>query len=144
MPHPPSAIQSRSEWPIRKPLFCGRVYEANSYHVAGSCRLRSNPKLWDKRNLYIPAEVRRLYASADTGVIGQNVYRFCASEGLATVFRAALDYTRLAQTLILGAGQSVPLPRRGGAGASLTGCGKTPVSAVSHPSRRAPVERSSG
>jgi GxxExxY protein len=26
----------------------------------------------------------------------------------------------------------------------LTGCGRTPVSAVSHPSRRAPVERSSG
>ena len=55
----------------------------------------------------IPAQDRRLYASVDTGFIGQNVYLFCASEGLATVFRAALDYTRLAQTLRLGAGQFV-------------------------------------
>ena len=39
----------------------------------------------------ISAEDRRLYASVDTGFIGQNVYMFCASEGLATVFRAALD-----------------------------------------------------
>lgn len=27
---------------------------------------------------------RRLYASVDAGFIGQNVYLFCASEGLAT------------------------------------------------------------
>ena len=29
----------------------------------------------------ISAEERRLYASVDTGFIGQNVYLFCASEG---------------------------------------------------------------
>jgi hypothetical protein len=39
----------------------------------------------------IAAEERRLYASVDTGFIGQNVYLFCASEGLATVFRGAVD-----------------------------------------------------
>jgi len=55
----------------------------------------------------IPAEDRRLYASVDTGFIGQNVYLFCASEGLATVFRAALDYGQLARTMELGAGQFV-------------------------------------
>jgi nitroreductase len=55
----------------------------------------------------IPAADRRLYASVDTGFIGQNVYLFCASEGLATVFRAALDYDRLARTMQLGAGQFI-------------------------------------
>jgi hypothetical protein len=40
----------------------------------------------------VSADERRLYASVDAGFIGQNVYLFCASEGLATVFRAAVDY----------------------------------------------------
>jgi nitroreductase len=31
----------------------------------------------------------RLYASVDTGFIGQNVCLFCASEGLVTVFRGS-------------------------------------------------------
>lgn len=43
----------------------------------------------------ISPEDRRLYASVDTGFIGQNVYLFCASEGLATVFRGAVDYRKL-------------------------------------------------
>ena len=34
----------------------------------------------------VTPEERRLYASADASFIGQNVYLFCASEGLATVF----------------------------------------------------------
>jgi nitroreductase len=55
----------------------------------------------------ISAEHRRLYASVDAGFIGQNVYLFCASEGLATVFRAALDYRGLANALELGTGQFV-------------------------------------
>jgi hypothetical protein len=46
-------------------------------------------------------EERRLYCSVDTGFIGQNVYLFCASAGLATVFRGAVDYTKLAATLKL-------------------------------------------
>ena len=49
----------------------------------------------------ISAEERRLYASVDTGFIGQNVYLFCASEGLATVFRGAVDYAKLATTMKL-------------------------------------------
>jgi nitroreductase len=55
----------------------------------------------------ISAEDRHLYASVDTGFIGQNVYLFCASEGLATVFRGAVDYQTLANTMKLGAGQFV-------------------------------------
>jgi hypothetical protein len=61
---------------------------------------------------------RRLFASVDTGFIGQNVYLFCASEGLATVFRGAVDYDGLNRTMQLGAdqfvtfAQTVGYPRR--------------------------------
>jgi hypothetical protein len=55
----------------------------------------------------ISAEDRRLYASVDAGFIGQNVYLFCASEGLATVFRGAVDYQKLANAMKLGTGQFV-------------------------------------
>jgi len=44
---------------------------------------------------------RRLYSSVDTGFIGQNVYLYCASEGLATVFRGAVDYQKLERILRL-------------------------------------------
>ncbi len=47
-----------------------------------------------------PAD-RRLYASVDTGFIGQNVYLVCASEGLVTVFRAAVDYPKLTRAMKL-------------------------------------------
>ena len=50
----------------------------------------------------IAPQERRLYASVDTGFIGQNVYLFCASEGLATVFRGAVDYAKLDRTMHLG------------------------------------------
>ncbi len=53
-----------------------------------------------------PAE-RKLFASVDTGFVGQNVYLFCASEGLATVFRGAVPYEKLEHTLALGPGQFV-------------------------------------
>ena len=55
----------------------------------------------------ISREDRRLYASVDAGFIGQNVYLFCASEGLASVFRGAVDYAKLARTLKLPEGQFV-------------------------------------
>jgi nitroreductase len=55
----------------------------------------------------ISAEERRLYASVDAGFIGQNVYLFCASEGLASVFRGAIDYEKLTRTMQLGTGQFV-------------------------------------
>jgi nitroreductase len=49
----------------------------------------------------ISAEERRLYASVDASFIGQNVYLFCASEGLGTVFRGAVDQAKLGATLKL-------------------------------------------
>ena len=49
----------------------------------------------------VSPEERRLYASVDVGFIGQNVYLFCASEGLATVFRGAVDGPKLGQALKL-------------------------------------------
>lgn len=49
----------------------------------------------------VSSEDRRLFCSVDTGFIGQNVYLFCASEGLATVFRGAVDYPRLEAALKL-------------------------------------------
>ena len=46
-------------------------------------------------------EERRLFASADACFIGQNVYLFCASEGLATVFRGSANQARLGAALEL-------------------------------------------
>jgi nitroreductase len=55
----------------------------------------------------VAPEERRLYACVDAGFIGQNVYLFCASEGLATVFRGAVDTRKLARTMELDAEQFV-------------------------------------
>ena len=54
-------------------------------------------------------EDRRLYAFTDTGFVGQNVYLFCASEGLATVVRGAVDRDMLARTMRLERSQFVTL-----------------------------------
>lgn len=93
------------------------LYEANEHrlllHVPGD--LRAATGLQDfagiaaldliyvahGERMDIPAEERRLYASVDAAFIGQNVYLFCASEGLATVFRGALDCAQLGQLLNL-------------------------------------------
>ena len=42
-----------------------------------------------------------MYTAADVGFIAQNVYLYCASEGLATVVRASIDKPALAKTLKL-------------------------------------------
>ena len=55
----------------------------------------------------VSPEDRRLFASVDTGFIGQNVYLFCASQGLACVFRGAVPYKKLEQAMQLGGGQFV-------------------------------------
>jgi nitroreductase len=55
----------------------------------------------------ISPEGRRLYASVDAAFAGQNVYLYCASEGLATVFRGAVDYEKLTQAMRLEDGQFV-------------------------------------
>jgi len=55
----------------------------------------------------ISPEDRRLYGSVDAAFAGQNVYLYCASEGLATVFRGAVDYEKLGRAMQLGEGQFV-------------------------------------
>jgi nitroreductase len=55
----------------------------------------------------VSPEDRRLYASVDAAFAGQNVYLYCASEGLATVFRGAIDYETLRRAMRLGDGQFV-------------------------------------
>jgi nitroreductase len=49
----------------------------------------------------ISPEERRLYGSVDAAFAGQNVYLYCASEDLATVFRGAVDYAKLARAMRL-------------------------------------------
>ncbi len=75
------------------------------HRVAGLRRNRAaQPDLcraWRAHDGISPVQDRRLYASVDTGFIGQNVYLFCASEGLATVFRGAVPYDKLAKRLQL-------------------------------------------
>jgi len=61
---------------------------------------------------------RQPWAYADAAFISQNVYLFCASEGLATGVRAMVDRPALAKALGLGAeqiivfAQSLGYPRR--------------------------------
>ncbi|UCF06050.1 MAG: SagB/ThcOx family dehydrogenase, partial [bacterium] len=54
-------------------------------------------------------EQKAFYSAADAGFIGQNVYLYCASEGLATVVRGAVDKEALAKTMKLGPEQRVIL-----------------------------------
>jgi nitroreductase len=66
------------------------VYVSNAEHRSGVSR-----------------EEQHRVAAADIGFIGQNVYLYCASEGLACVFRASLDTERLARTLGLAETQFI-------------------------------------
>lgn len=54
-------------------------------------------------------EDKNLYAAADTGFIGQDVYLFCASEGLATVVRGSVDRPALAKAMKLRLEQKIIL-----------------------------------
>lgn len=54
-------------------------------------------------------EDRDIYAGADTGHISQNVYLYCASEGLATVVRGSIDRDTLAKVMKLRPDQKVIL-----------------------------------
>jgi SagB-type dehydrogenase family enzyme len=50
-----------------------------------------------------------MFTAADVGFISQNVYLYCASEGLATVVRGSIDRAALAKTLMLGPNQKIVL-----------------------------------
>lgn len=55
------------------------------------------------------AEDRDLLAAADTGFISENVYLYCASEGLATVVRASIDKAALGAQMKLRPDQKIIL-----------------------------------
>jgi SagB-type dehydrogenase family enzyme len=52
---------------------------------------------------------RDVFAAADASFIAQNVYLFCAAEGLATVVRALIDRPALAKAMRLDRGQHIVL-----------------------------------
>lgn len=52
---------------------------------------------------------RDMYVAADTGFIAQNVYLFCASEGLATVVRGSIERPALSKILRLRPDQRIIL-----------------------------------
>jgi nitroreductase len=54
-------------------------------------------------------EEKDLYSAAATGFISQNVYLYCASEGLATVVRALIDKLALAGVMKLRPDQKIIL-----------------------------------
>jgi len=63
----------------------------------------------DPAKLDGPDDDKLQWSGADTGFIGQNVYLFCASEGLATVIRGSFDRASLSKALKLRPGQRVVL-----------------------------------
>jgi SagB-type dehydrogenase family enzyme len=54
-------------------------------------------------------EDKRFYSGAHTGFISQNVYLFCASEGLVTVVRGLIDHEEMAKLMKLRPEQHVML-----------------------------------
>lgn len=54
-------------------------------------------------------ELKEFYSAADTGFISQNVYLYCASEGLATVVRGLVDKPALARAMKLRTDQKITL-----------------------------------
>jgi len=56
-----------------------------------------------------PAADQAAFGGAEAGFVGQNVYLYCASEGLATVIRASIDKSALAKALKLRPAQHIVL-----------------------------------
>jgi len=56
-----------------------------------------------------PADQKDFYSATDTGFISQNVYLYCASEGLATVVRGYIDRPAMAKVMKLRPDQKVIL-----------------------------------
>jgi nitroreductase len=52
---------------------------------------------------------RAMYGAADVGFIAENVYLYCASEGLAVVVRASVERGKLSEALKLRADQKIIL-----------------------------------
>ncbi len=91
VPHPAGDIRAQTG----QQDFAGRA-PLNLVYVANGGRMAE-----------LTPENRKLFCSVDAAFIGQNVYLFCASAGLATVFRGAVDYPRLARAMRLDHDQFV-------------------------------------
>jgi nitroreductase len=98
--------------------------KANSLQLVAACDLRRVTGYQDfvdeapldlvfaadhSRMRLVPAGQRESYASVAAGAIIQNVYLFAASNGLATVIRAWIDRTAIADALGLGHDKQVLL-----------------------------------
>lgn len=57
----------------------------------------------------MPDELKILYSGAHAGFISENVYLYCASEGLATVVRASIDKSALSKAMKLRPDQKIIL-----------------------------------
>lgn len=57
----------------------------------------------------MPDEHKDFYAATDTGYVSQNVYLYCASEGLATVVRGMVDRTVCQSAMKLRSNQKIIL-----------------------------------
>ena len=55
------------------------------------------------------SEDKEFFSAADTGFVAQNVYLYCASEGLATDVRAHIDRPALAKVMGLRPDQKITL-----------------------------------
>lgn len=62
-----------------------------------------------RRMTLVPAAQREAYAYSAAGAMAQNVYLYCAAQGLATVIRAWIDRHALSRAMDLGADQQVLL-----------------------------------
>jgi SagB-type dehydrogenase family enzyme len=56
-----------------------------------------------------PEAEKDFVSAADTGFVAENVYLYCASEGLGTVIRAAIDREKLAEAMKLKPEQKITL-----------------------------------
>ena len=70
----------------------------NLVYVSDFSKLGNGPDEWKYRT-----------ARLDTGFISQNVYLFCASEGLATVVRGRIDKQALSKAMKLSPDQKITL-----------------------------------
>ncbi len=57
----------------------------------------------------IKDEEKNFYSATNAGFISENVYLYCASEGLATVVRGSIDRESLAKAMKLGDNQKIIL-----------------------------------
>jgi nitroreductase len=69
----------------------------------------------------MPPVEMALWMGADTGVIVENVYLFCAAEGLITVVRALIDRPALAKAMKLHPDQQITLAQSVGYRAVISG-----------------------